>query len=359
MLTHDEVLESLHNLFPSNPNHPEGGGVTLVARYNNANVQLPSRRTHIFIPDCHLLNQEDAGAYPKYHFVQDVDLRSFLDGLRQLKAGRRGELIVWHLGDLFDVWRARGGRSAKEEVDEIAAQYGPIIDLLMSPPPGGCRAEVLAGNHDYVLHTLQEWRAPRFRIISDDDPAGGDALVLHGDVFSWVERTFPDDLQAAAVRLATWVSSGEHRLHQEDRDIVAAVNRNLKTGDQTIGMAKAQLFGGRPPAGIGVDAAINVIDGDRGNENAPNKEFYAVAKALALELKKHGHNIRVVVIGHTHWARLVAGDRGDGDPFVLMDCGAWFGQCRLGSGEPWIWSAQIGVMIQDDLRLYQLGWREA
>lgn len=358
MISHDEFRRRLLGIFPSNPKQPQDRGVALVARLQNAQLQLPGRRAHIFIPDLHLLNQEDAKAYPKYHFVQDADLRLFLKKLSTMKRRKRGELAVWHLGDLFDVWRARGGRGPKEEVDEIAADHSEILGLLVDPPPRGCRAEILAGNHDYVLHALQEWRAPRFYIISNEDRGGGDVLVLHGDVFSWVERTLPEDLQAAVVRLATWISSGQHRLHQEDK-VVAAINRNLKTGDEPIGMPQARLPKNQPIAHIKHNTSVNVIDGDRGKERAPNKRFFAAAKALALELKKHGHNIRVMVIGHTHWSRLVAGNRGDGDPFVLMDCGAWFGRCRLGPKGPWIWSAQIGVLIQNDLRLYQLGWRRA
>jgi hypothetical protein len=63
-----------------------------------------------------------------------------------------------------------------------------------------------------------------------------------------------------------------------------------------------------------------------------------------------------VVIAHSHWARLLTGDRGDGKQLILMDCGAWFARCRLARDADWIWSAQIGVLLDDDLRIYQMGW---
>ena len=70
--------------------------------------------------------------------------------------------------------------------------------------------------------------------------------------------------------------------------------------------------------------AINVIAGDQGNEKAPNKRFYAAGQALVQALRGRGHNIRGMIVGHTHWPRIVAWDAA-GEPFVLMDCGSWLG----------------------------------
>ena len=40
---------------------------------------------------------------------------------------------------------------------------------------------------------------------------------------------------------------------------------------------------------------------------------------------------------------------------VLMDCGAWFGKCKFGAAGADLWAQQIGVLAENDLRIYQLG----
>ncbi len=357
MLTHEDIQARLGGAFPDVPEQPEQLRVVLVARLQDLALQLPTGRSHIVIPDCHLLTPADARVYPQNHFMLDTELGRLCAALRDLKAARRGELTVWHIGDLFDIWRARGGRDPKTEVDGISASYAETLDALTSSPPRGCRAEILAGNHDYALHDLDEWNAARFRIVENDDRARGDVLFMHGDSFEWIERAVPQDVKAFVVRLATWVSSGRHDLGQGDADSVATVNRFLAVGDQAIGTPKAQLADAPPDAGVPGDV-WNVVAANDGKPDADNKHFFEPARLLALELKNHGHDIRLVVVGHTHFARIVRGDRGDGAPFVLMDCGAWFGQCRLSPTQPWLWSAQVGVLVQDDLRIYQLGWRQ-
>jgi hypothetical protein len=38
--------------------------------------------------------------------------------------------------------------------------------------------------------------------------------------------------------------------------------------------------------------------------------------------------MRVAAIGHTHHARIATATAPDGEPFVLVDCGAWIEECR-------------------------------
>ena len=124
MLNHQDILEKLRGAFPGEK------GVTLVARYADDALKLPTRRVHIFISDCHMLNNEDTLAYPKYQFLQSEDLQTLLKALTELKADSPGLLRVWHLGDLFDIWRARGGIGPAAEVDKITRDQHEIIDYL-------------------------------------------------------------------------------------------------------------------------------------------------------------------------------------------------------------------------------------
>lgn len=341
MLDHQTVQDALKAAFPGQR------GISLVAQHADAQLSLPKRRVHVFIPDCHMLSAQDAAAYPKTGFFQDAHLLKLLKGLTQLKADNPGQLMVWHLGDLFDIWRARGGRGPAAEVDHIAADHSEIVDLLRYGAPNGVGASLIAGNHDYAIHELGEWHAARYRILQNEDPEGGDILVLHGDIFDWIEK-LPDEIQARAVRFARWHASGKKDLFNEE-EVIADVNRGVAAGDKAIGKGQVTL-----PA----KASGNVIDGEAGEADAPNKRFYRGAKKLAGALKKRGHKIRLIVIGHTHWARLVQGQLSKGEPFALMDCGAWTGYCRLGSAQPWLHNGQIGVLAGDEVRLYQVGWHE-
>lgn len=344
MLIHKDILKSLQTAFPDE--------VHIVARYATPHLELPGGRAHLFLPDFHLLNDEDALAYPNNGFVQDEDLLQLLKRLARLKKNNPAMLLVWHLGDLFDIWRARGGLGPAAEVDKIRADHGTIIDRLRLGPPTGVRALFMAGNHDFELFNLTEWQAARWRIIENEDRDAGDVLVLHGDIFSWIER-LPDEIAARAVRFARWTSSGEHDLFN-DQETVASLNRELPLGDRPLGENKASLTSQPLDA---ADLDINVINGETGHPNAKNKKFYKGAKALATAMRERGHNIRVVVIGHTHFARIVKGEI-EGKPFVLMDCGSWIGSCRLAPEQPFQRCAQVGVLAQNELRLYQLGRRE-
>lgn len=353
MLTHDDIARSLKKKFDRE--YRAAHGVCLIARYFNPGLGLPSGRAQVFLPDFHLLNREDAAAYPNWGFKQDRDLLRMLRALRDLKKDAAGQLQVWHLGDLFDIWRARGGLGSAAEVDRTAADYYEAMELLRYGPPWGARAELMAGNHDYALFKLSEWKASRYRLIENERLDDGDVMVLHGDLFNWIEK-LPEGIRAAAVRFATWHASGQKALYNDQATVLQA-NAGLPGGDRALGEGRASLIHTNQESGSGDIEATNVIAGDRGRKNLRNKKFFNSGKELAKALRGRGHNVRVIVVAHTHWARLVSGADDTGAPFVLMDCGSWIGRCKLGPDEPWIHSGQIGVMIGNDLRLYQLGRR--
>ena len=355
MITHDELLASLRPLFPDAPGAP---GIKLINRYRDGGLGLASRWTLVFLPDMHLLNDADANSYPKYHFErnpQGVNLETTLRALATLRAQRPGELLVYQLGDLFDVWRSRTGATEKLKVDAIAGAYSSVVDLLRSSPPAGVKARLIAGNHDYVIHHLPDWQAVRFELISASVPGGGDVLVVHGDVFDWAEQAAPDDFQAWAVRLASDHDGGTHQFDLSDEIAATVANKKLSTADEALGFGLTQY---QDHGLLGTIADIAAIGADLVSVNIgvdASTRFFRQAATAARALKEHGHDVRVVVIGHTHSARMIYGNRGDGQRMVLMDCGAWFGKCKFGANGPELWAQQIGVLTDNDLRIYQLG----
>jgi len=344
MLEHDEVEQFLAATFP--PQGPDVG-LRLVARWANPDLGLPEGRARIFIPDIHLLSNAAARRFPNTGFRMKEEFTRFLKALTGFKNIHPGDLDVFQLGDFFDIWRTKGSNS-KKKVDEVAADHGELLALLLYGPPLGARARVVAGNHDYDLHNLGEWNLPRFWFLNDSPAGVPDALALHGDSFDFIEDFFPDDLKALAVQLATQASAGQHELDHEDLVGVLALNDQIPRADVPVGVSQAEFSAGGSPT----EPQFNVVRWTS-TVGAVGKYFRAAA-GMAMELRERRRDIRLVVCGHSHDARIVVGDRGDGVTLALMDCGAWIGQCRFGLDSSWRKSAQIGVLIQNDARIYQL-----
>ena len=370
MLTHQTIRTSLERSF--NQRYGAGQGVTLVARYVNPALQLQGMRSQIFFPDFHLLNDQDSLAYPNWGFDQDEDLLLALKVVARLKDGNPGQLQVWHLGDLFDIWRARSGLPPNEEVDRISHDHREIIDRLLEGPDFGVRAKLTAGNHDYAMWQLSDYqdRTARFRIFPNQSTAQGQVVVLHGHMFSWLERVVPHKLKAAAVRIAKWHSSGQKDLDQKkkkysDARAMRQTNEDLPPGDEPLGTSRAELA---HKVTLSLPDCYNVVPGDSGQTQAGNRRFYKPAKKLAEALRDRGHRVRLIVHAHTHFARIVAGTQDTGVPFVLLDCGAWIGKCKLPrppdapqggpDNRPTLHCGQLGVVVENDVRIYHLGRRE-
>ena len=74
----------------------------------------------------------------------------------------------------------------------------------------------------------------------------------------------------------------------------------------------------------------------------------------AMELASPLPELRTIVIGHSHQARICL-HRNAHDPgnnLVLVDCGAWIESAQFGDAV--VPSCQIGVLCGGDMRIYQL-----
>lgn len=345
MIGHDEIEQFLAASFP-----PQGAdaGLRLVTRLADPGLSLPPGRARLFIPDLHLLSKQAAKTFPNTGFRLTKELTRFLKALAAFKDSNPGELQVFQIGDLFDIWRTKGSGGSKRKVDDVSADHGELLSLLLFGPPTGSRASIVAGNHDYDLHNLSEWNAARFWFLNDSPAGVADALLVHGDCFDWIENFFPDALQAAGVRLAKMASAGQHELDHEDLLGVLAVNDLIPRNDTPVGVARADLGTGGAPA----DARFNVVQWTKTVGKVG--KYFEGAREMAIGLLERGRDVRLVICGHSHDARIVIGDRGDGVPFALMDCGAWLGQCRFGPASSFRASAQVGVLVGNEARIYQL-----
>jgi UDP-2,3-diacylglucosamine pyrophosphatase LpxH len=358
-------------------------GVRLVARlYHDELLGGASvANTYVFIPDLHLVTATAQRRY-RYGFTQlrpgvSVSrpelLHALGDGLMDLRAelpsGRRLTSVV--LGDFLDLWREDNavGEDVTAMADRILAEFPDIEDLFVRTGSDSLNARLLVGNHELwgkqgAFDAIPLTRARRSHVLTVGSSSS--VLATHGDRFDPLETTLPDEVQEYFVENFGPLVNGS--THQLDR---------IAQGSQAS-----------PASGPQGDRPRLIEDADQGellpdwvnvwatHHNATPEEirnshdYLPAVLNCARKLRKGNHqalkylglegygplvDLRVVLIGHTHHARISVhiDAMASANNLVLVDCGAWLGSCRLGSGTATA-ACQIGVLCGGDVRLYQL-----
>ncbi len=370
------------------------GRLRLVARFDDPAVfQDLSGVVRVFLPDMHLLTPNDQAHY-RYSFDHDegMSLSSralvLAELLRAFDAFDGEDFELHQLGDLADLWRAydEDGLRALETILR-RADY-PFLERLLD------RGLFVAGNHDQELNATHLLHAEKSRLCGAG--AKGGILITHGDAIDPVENM--GRLNETAVRLMgeTQTSSiydlrtPDERLYPKAAgstddplapppivNVGAAAwsTRFLREWKDTKHAAartgswfreeEFALTTAHELLPLALDAKTRLAD-------AAGRRYADVDTAgkfrlrrLGLASSPAGTDVRLIVIGHTHRARIVVAEERDrenrkkpatGDALVLMDCGAWIenavvtdeqGRSRTAA------SAQIGVQCGSDLRIYQ------
>jgi UDP-2,3-diacylglucosamine pyrophosphatase LpxH len=346
----------------------------LVARLFDPDIGMPDDgRIRAFIPDLHMLSYAGQERFPGYGFDSDPGRRErrelmvrFLSSLGSFARGLPNvkQMEVYQTGDCVDLWREDPLRN---DPGAILGNNGVVWDLLYnnlkgSPADPEVPVYFMRGNHDFSILDWGEYGDWQAKYFFDDSPLG----VLHGDVFDWIEK-IPEWLKRAIVYL-TGVQSGETNFSQEElqRGNDMLHRRNEESGryrwasKYRLGGQSLTLPGG--PTGPVADNVIDVQDPaqEEGDENSlQGHRLMGQAYQLAGELARtRQRTIRLLVIGHTHHARIVRYKRA-GELFVLMDCGAWLEEWWVGpQGQPPPGGTrpchQVGLVIGNDCRIYQL-----
>ena len=111
-------------------------------------------------------------------------------------------------------------------------------------------------------------------------------------------------------------------------------------------LERPALLGAMRESGARVDSEYNV-------------QTHPYLTEAAIECKKANRqyelNMKAIVIGHTHYARIAVqrDDRG-ALAFALIDTGAWIEQCRETEDGPAMDNAQITAISGNEIRIYQL-----
>ena len=169
----------------------------LVARLEDDRMNFPqTNELHVFIPDLHLITaaRRLEGGY-QYGTNYPELLEAVVGQLHGLKtdAAPADEVVVYQIGDLFDLWRQVDGLDPNANAaSAIQNDHASLLKALRDPD---LNAQFLLGNHDYDLY-----RFPNFDAWQRSYVLAPSVMLLHGDVFDWVEK-LPDELQNLALFL--------------------------------------------------------------------------------------------------------------------------------------------------------------
>lgn len=327
--------------------------VRLVARLENEIVANPDPTTlYLFIPDLHLVSDEQLVRY-SYHFNEWETFYKMLFRVRDARATLAQEgnaLEVIQLGDLYDLWRE--GTVVPDRIIEDHVNLAGMVYRHRA----GLRARILVGNHDAEMMGTDRFY---LRLFLPRDGAGAFCLAIHGDWFDPVER-LPDWLQRFAVYFAGRLPQPQKYPLGEIKEILRRRARAANGFQTRIGLrAPAQLGklrGVRQPQAR-LPRRLNVGWTSREDHVHP---YLASARRVVhrfrneIEASPAWRTIRLVVIGHSHHARISVDDTADpAHPVVLMDCGAWIE--RYKDSEKNVYpNCQVGVVAGNDIRIYQL-----
>jgi UDP-2,3-diacylglucosamine pyrophosphatase LpxH len=320
--------------------------VRLVARLRDERLNFPrANELHVFIPDIHLITAaRRAEAGYQYGTNYPELLLAVVQRLRALKlaAAPAGEVVVYQIGDLFDLWRQMDGLDP--DANAASAIQNDQASLLVALRDADLNAQFLLGNHDYDLYRFSNFDAwQRSYVLAPS------VMLLHGDVFDWVEK-LPGELK----NLVLYLFGASHPAGTAELEKLRPLNNRQRAGRTFRNFIQNQA---PAPTGKWRDAGD-----DGGNWNVQVEGTAPKEMLLYLDEARQkcgeangqfGSALGMAVIGHTHQARIAVHDAGD-EFFALMDCGAWIENCNTADDPKPRPNAQIAALGANEARIYQL-----
>ena len=335
---HDRLLEALLAL----------ADVRLVASYRDERLGFPAPDDlRIFLPDMHLCSKRRRDAY-QYGTNQEELLVRTVQAIAAVKANAAaGETVaLYQIGDYLDLWREFPNPACGPGVpDRILDDQGALVDALEDRD---LNTHFLLGNHDFDLYQWKErftaWDRRYYLGIGGGSPS---VLAMHGDYFDWVENV-PERVKDFAVYyFAPLVDPPPIDLGKmNDLSHATHDGRDYATGIQL-----------EQPAVVGTTQSAGIVVPGQWNIQAPGTsgaQFLQLAFAACTKAnQQYELQMRVVVIGHTHHARIAKLEGPDG-PFVLVDSGAWIERCCEAEGSAPMDNAQVTAISANEIRIYQM-----
>ena len=169
-------------------------------------------------------------------------------------------------------------------------------------------------------------------------------MLLHGDVFDWVER-LPDSVQQFFVAMFSPHASPERAALQRLRPFNEQMRPLVQNDPPPRKLGRCA-----PPDALTSRFNVQV----EGNGDPNMLTFLTAARQMAAKTdRQFGTSLRAAVIGHTHHAR-IALHQTESEWFTLIDCGAWIEVCTAEDIQGTLPNAQIAALGANEARIYQL-----
>jgi len=291
--------------------------------YKNFRLQVDkdiTTKLTICIPDMHLLergpNDDFLDQKPEY----EERFMSLLDFLMELRESEKDDLEIIQLGDMFDLWQARGNTNLIEEA------YTNILGLLDK-----LGTIYVVGNHDIDLVQWYKDRGESFgrkwRYYSSSE---GKLRAIYEHGFQADFANNQEGLSGAIGREITKIV-GMMEYINPDIDVILGsawdwVSRAFSKYNVFTPVRDPQGFNPHEYLKFYVDLLEKYNRGETFDHFGPAD----IGLILA-------------VIGHTHMARLVRMPK-NGRIYCLMDCGSWVNGGR-----------EIGVISGKDMAVCRWG----
>ena len=291
--------------------------------FNNYRIQTDkniTERLTICIPDMHLLERGPNDDFLDGKPGNEERFMSLLDFLLILRESEKDGLEIIQLGDMFDLWQAKGHTSL------IVEAYPSIIGLLDK-----IGSVYVVGNHDIDIYNWYKDKGETFgrkwRHLSKGDGKVR-ALYEHG-----FQADFANNQDSWTGVIGREITRIVGMMEYIEPDIDVVLGSTWDSIVRTFG--KYNVFTPvRNPEGFNFHEYFNFYSGLMKKYNAGETlDHYAPGDI----------DLCASVIGHTHTARLVRMPQ-DNRTFYLMDCGSW-----VNGGH------EIGVIAGKEMAVCQWG----
>ena len=337
---HDIFLDHLKELLQ----------VQLVARLKDDESvgNTNEKYLHVFVPDLHLLSRAARVDYRlKFDWSDEfTKVTTALIKTRDHLKRENHRMTVTQLGDFVDLWREslEGPKSAKD----IIESFPDIRDRFLRKSEDSVSARLLLGNHDLEVRKAAIFA--RARMSHYLPGTGWTLMATHGDIYDHMELFLPDVIQNVVLQILGRIPKPGTSSMQKLMDLQRKYPPNDNQGDAT--------FAEMGDAGPDLPSEFNVITVTDEQKRQKTHKCLPLAIKAAENLRTvedPGGNLiapqlKVMVLGHTHHARLVVDKI---DDLILMDCGGWVGNYRVGQ-QPKRPNHQLGAVCGSDLRIYQV-----
>jgi UDP-2,3-diacylglucosamine pyrophosphatase LpxH len=376
-MAHDSVLAALQRACPRVAGRPDSG-VSLVAQFRDERMGLDdSVGTLVFLTDWHVVPDGSEDDWPVGRVCRHgvARLQTLVEELAALEQEGGDLFAACHIGDFVDLWRTlTEDDSVKKRVEAVAGGYRMVIQRMRDD----LQALFIAGNHDARIRQAGD----RYfgSLVKDESvmvsgqrmpnlPYTQRLTVMHGHQFDTIENVVPEAVREFFVRTESKRrrprppagsppparNPYEQTVAEEGTQDDEFLNPSLsRTNLLPLGAARARVGRVLEHEFRPDENPLHTASGVPGDRSILEK-FYTLARDRCWVTSTETERTSVLVIGHTHLPRIVWGNRADGSIFVLMDCGSWRGKKRLSRDLPHeVFNGQVGVIADNDLRIYQL-----